>query len=242
MIEDGRRARKEARHDPGPGQPLRGLHGLGQRADRERRHPDPLRPGRRSTSNRSPTEEALAVMGRLANSSRRPAEPLDLRRGQRPARLRGGRIGLHDQLHLRLRQRPGRSARRSARRWAPPASPGRRGPAEQAAAGRLQPRGQLLLEQQGRRLRSRRLPGRQAEPADRGRTRRAAALPLRPLRRQSRDRRPTRASPAWSRNRSRPPGRGRPPPPTRTSPRRSSAPCTRRTRSTPKTPNRSTTN
>ena len=36
---------------------------------------------------------------------------LDLRRGQRPARLRGGRIGLHDQLHLRLRQRQGRSAR-----------------------------------------------------------------------------------------------------------------------------------
>ena len=57
-----------------------------------------------------PTEKALEVMGRLANSSARAAEPLDLRRGQRPARLRGGRIGLHDQLHLRLRERPGRSA------------------------------------------------------------------------------------------------------------------------------------
>ena len=40
----GRRA-EGSRHDPGPGQPLRGLHGLGQRADRKRRHADPLRPG-----------------------------------------------------------------------------------------------------------------------------------------------------------------------------------------------------
>ena len=60
-------------------------------------------------------------------------------------------------------------------------------PAEQAAAGRLQPRGQLLLGEQGRRLRGGRLPGQRQEPADRGRTRRAAALALGPLHEQSRD-------------------------------------------------------
>ena len=51
--------------------------------------------------------------------------PLDLRRGQRPARLRGGRIGLHDQLHLRLRQRPGRSARHRQEDGLRPLPPGR---------------------------------------------------------------------------------------------------------------------
>ena len=88
---------------------------------------------------------------------------------------------------------------------------------EQTAARRLQPRGQLLLREQGRRLRRRRLPGRQKEPENRGRTRRPAALALGSLHRQSRDRRPTPASPAWSRNRSKARARGRPPPPTRTS-------------------------
>ena len=40
-------------HDPGPGQPLRGLHGLGQRADRERRHRRSSPGPKRSTSNRT---------------------------------------------------------------------------------------------------------------------------------------------------------------------------------------------
>ena len=47
----GRRAER-SRHDPGPGQPLRGLHGLGQRADRERRHARSSPGRKRSSSNR----------------------------------------------------------------------------------------------------------------------------------------------------------------------------------------------
>ena len=189
-----------------------------------------------------PTEKALQVIGKLANSGAAPAEPLDLRRGHRPARLRGRRIGLHDQLHLRLRERPGRSAGNRQEHGLRALPAGRREQAEQAAARRLQPRGQLLLPEQGRRLRSGRLPRQRQEPEDRGRTRRAAALALRPLQRQSRHHRLPRLRPAGQGiDRSRP-ARGRPRPPTRTSRWRSSARCTRRTRSTPKTPNRSTTN
>ena len=116
------------------------------------------------------------------------AQPLDLRRGHRPDRLRGGRIGLHDQLHLRLRQRQGRSAGDRQEHGLRPLPADRRQPAQQAAARRLQPRGQLLLGEQGRRLRRRRLPGQRQEPADRDRTRRPAALALGPLLEQSRDR------------------------------------------------------
>ena len=39
------RVRGKAGHDPGAGQQVRGLHGLGQRADRLRGRPDPLGPG-----------------------------------------------------------------------------------------------------------------------------------------------------------------------------------------------------
>ena len=73
------------------------------------------------------------------------AEPLDLRRGHRPARLRGGRIGLHDQLHLRLRERPGEApdiGKEMGFARFPEVDPGH---PEQAAARRLQPRGQRLL-------------------------------------------------------------------------------------------------
>ena len=158
---DDRTGRKAegSRHDPGPGQPLRGLHGLGQRADRKRRHADPLRAGngRPRTGADRKGAGGDGAPGQLLG---RAAGPLDLRRGQRPARLRGGRIGLHDQLHLRLRERPGRSAGNRQGDGLRPLPAGRREQAQQTAAGRLQPRRQLLLEEQGRRLRSGRLPGR----------------------------------------------------------------------------------
>ena len=139
----GRRAER-SRHDPGPGQPLRGLHGLRQRADRERRHRNPLRP-RRSRPRTGADRKGAGGDRQAGQRRRRAAEPLDLRRGHRPARLRGRRIGLHDQLHLRLRQRPGRSAGNRQEHGLRPLPAGRREQAEQAAARRLQPRGQLLL-------------------------------------------------------------------------------------------------
>ena len=57
-----------------------------------------------------PTERALAIMGKLSTSSRRRPEPDHLRRGHRPARLRVGQLGLHDQLPVRLSERRGRGA------------------------------------------------------------------------------------------------------------------------------------
>ena len=241
MIEAGRRA-EGSRHDPGPGQPLRGLHGLGQRADRERRHRDPLRPRRGRP--RTGADRKSAGGDRPARQLLGAAPPSLSTSDEDSARLgfEARRIGLHDQLHLRLRQRPGRSAGHRQGDGLRPLPAGRREQAEQTAARRLQPRGQLLLREQGRRLRSGRLPGRRQEPADRGRTRRPAALALRPLHGQSRDQglpRLRRAGQGIDRggraaaDHARLPGRLA---------RRSSAPCTRRTRSTPKTPNRSTTN
>ena len=52
MIDEAEAARG-SRHDPGAGEPLRGLHRLGQRDDRVGGDADPLRPGRPSTSSRS---------------------------------------------------------------------------------------------------------------------------------------------------------------------------------------------
>ena len=57
-------------------------------------------------------------------------------------------------------ERQGRSAGHLQEMGFAPLPAGRREQAEQTAAGRLQPRGQLLLEEQGRRLRRRHLPGR----------------------------------------------------------------------------------
>ena len=54
-------------------------------------------------------------------------------------------------------------------------------------------------EPQGGGLRSGRLPVRREEPADRGRTRRPAALAREPLREQGREEGLSRASPDWSR-------------------------------------------
>ena len=91
-----------------------------------------------------PTEEALAVIGKLAHSS--AAAPNLSTSNEDSARLavRGGRIGIHDQLHLRLRQRQGRSARHQQRHGCGAVPAGQRQPGE-TAARRLQPRGQLLL-------------------------------------------------------------------------------------------------
>ena len=77
----GRAARtRQLRHDPGPGTPLRGLHGLGERADRERRHPDPLRaragrPGR-----------AADVEGARGDGPAWPTPPPPRRRCRPPTR------------------------------------------------------------------------------------------------------------------------------------------------------------
>ena len=57
-----------------------------------------------------PTEEALEVIGKLAHSSAASPNLPTSNEDTRPARLRGGRSGLHDQLHLRLRQRQGKRA------------------------------------------------------------------------------------------------------------------------------------
>ena len=135
-----------------------------------------------------PTEEALAVMGRLAQ----------LLGGAPPS------LSTSDEDSARLGFEAGESAfmtnytfaYASAQAEAPeigkemgfarfPEVDGRH--PEQTAARRLQPRGQLLLREQGRRLRRGRLPGRPGEPEDRGRTRRASPLALRPLHRQSGD-------------------------------------------------------
>ena len=67
---------------------------------------DPLGPGS-GRPEAGPDRKGARGDGPAGQLLRRAAEPLDLRRGHRPARLRGGRIGLHDQLHLRLRERPG---------------------------------------------------------------------------------------------------------------------------------------
>ena len=79
--------------DPGPGRTLRGLHGLVQRADRKRRHRDPLRPRRRR-----PRTEA----DRRSAGSDRQARP-----------LLGGRTG-HSPPPTRTRARLGFEAGESA--------------------------------------------------------------------------------------------------------------------------------
>ena len=109
-----------------------------------------------------PTEKALAVMGRLANSSAAPPS-----------------LSTSDEDSARLGFEAGESAfmtnytfaYASAQAEAPEIGKEMgfaRFPrvdaeqAEQAAARRLQPRGQLLLGEQGRRLRRGRLPGRRS--------------------------------------------------------------------------------
>ena len=184
-------------------EPLRGLHGLGQRADRERRHRRSSPAPKTVDLEQEPTEKALEVMGRLANSSAAPPS-----------------LSTSDEDSARLGFEAGESAfmtnytfaYASAQAEAPeigkemgfaPLPAGRRGTPSKPPLGGFNLAVSSYSEQQGRRLRRGRLPGRRKEPADRGRTRRPAALALGPLHRQSRDRRPTPASPAWSRNRSR---------------------------------------
>ena len=111
----------------------------------------------------APTEKALAVMGRLANSSAAPPS-----------------LSTSDEDSARLGFEAGESAfmtnytfaYASAQAEAPEIGKEMgfarfprvdAGVPEQAAAGRLQPRGQLLLGEQGRRLRGRRLPGQQSK-------------------------------------------------------------------------------
>ena len=157
-----------------------------------------------------PTTKALEVMGRLRQLLGGAAEPLDLRRGQRPARLRGRRIGLHDQLHLRLRERPGRSARHRQGDGLRPLPAGRRGPPEQAAARRLQPRASApSRSNKDVAFEAAACLAGQREPADRDRTRRPAALALRPLLDKVGDQGLPGLRRSWSRNRSRTPARGR---------------------------------
>src|SRR3954451_11802655 len=135
-----------------------------------------------------PTERALAVMGRLANSSAAPAglstsdedsARLGFEAGESAfmtnytfayasAQAEAPEIGKEMGFARFPRVDPKRPSK-------PPLS-GLHHP-EQTAARRLQPRGQLLLRQQGRCLRRRRLPGQQTESADRGRTGRAPSLP-----------------------------------------------------------------
>ena len=191
---------------------------------------------------RGPDRKGARGDGPAGQLLRRAAEPLDLRRGHRPARLRGGRIGLHDQLHLRLRERPGRSAGHRQRDGLRPLPPGRGEPPSKPPLGGFNLAVSSFSENKDVAFEAAACLANEQEPADRGRTRRPAALALRPLHRQSRDRGLPRLRRSWSKNRSRAPARGRPRPPTRTSRWRSSARCTRRTRSTPKTPARSTTN
>ena len=107
-----------------------------------------------------PTEEALEVIGKLAHSSAASPELPTSNEDTRPARLRGGQGGLHDQLHLRLRQRQGKRPGNQRRdgRGAVPAGQLQPG---QTAARRVQPRGQQLLQPPERGLRS----GRSACPA-----------------------------------------------------------------------------
>ena len=101
------RVRGKAGHDPGAGQQVRGLHGLGQRADRRRRARRSSPARRPSRLQQKPTEEALEVMGRLAALAGRGHRHLHLDRGHGAARLRGGHVRLHGQLHVRLRERAG---------------------------------------------------------------------------------------------------------------------------------------
>ena len=180
-----------------------------------------------------PTEEALSVIGRFANS---PAAPSDIDtsdRGHRKAQLRGRVVGFHAQLHVRTRERHRERARRGQEHGLREAPHGSRGKAEPPAARRLQPRASAPIPS---------TPSSRSRPPPASRTPRASSrrpsstgcrrrVRTSTWRRSSRTR--SRASPVTSGARSPTPGRARRRPRTRTSRWRSSERSTRPRRSIP---------
>ena len=183
MIEQAEKI-GEARPDPGPGQPLRGLHRLGQLDDRVRRHADPLRPGK-GRPRTGPDGEGAGGDGPARQLLGRAPRPLHLRRGHRPALLRGRRIGLHAQLPLRLRQRQGERARRR-QGDGHAASPGSTR-ACRASRRSAASTSRISSYSENKDVASTPPPAWPASrPAHRGRARRPAPDPLRPLHGQGR--------------------------------------------------------
>ena len=120
---------------------------------------DPLRPRRsRPRTGRRPKRRSQ-VIGKLANGGAAP--PSLSTSDEDTARLgfEAGESAFMTNYTFAYAQRQGRSAGHRQGDGLRPLPAGRREQAEQTAARRLQPRGQLLLEEQGRRLRSGRLPG-----------------------------------------------------------------------------------
>ena len=198
---------------------------------------DPLRPRDGGAARRARPRRRWRVMGRLAQLRRPPPRTSPPRRGHRTARLRGRRLRLHGQLHLRLRERQARTPPTSPRRWASPATrrssrasrAGRRWAASTSASAPTPSNPDQAFEAAAC-VSNRREPAR-PRPSSTACRPRAQDL----YSRQGGPEGISRASRAWSRSRSTTPPRGRRPRPTRTSRWRSRTRSTRPARSIPTT-------
>ena len=188
MIARGRADRRR-RHDPGAGQPLRGLHGLGHGADRVRGRHDPRRPDDgRPGAGRRPSARSRSW---ASSRTRRPRRRHRHLRRRTPARLASSPGAppscstTRSCTRARRRTRPTSSSRWAARRY-PRVDAGQ---AEPPAAGRDQPRASAPSRAQGPRLRGRRVPA--SSPTTRSPPRRGR--PAADARRTSTTRRSTKA-------------------------------------------------